>query len=166
MLLIRDGATGDGDYYGDVLNAGAVLIHMKKRMEKILYILLLGLVACSIGAILSYLMEGKINWIPALGPAIGVTIAAFFSLDLNNLPVIFVTGWYRPVLLIRDSSAGVGNHHGNAWGIRIEQEVDSSLYSSTSRTLSNYVRERFLTPRRKVTLRTENTIFSAPRSSP
>ena len=53
-------------------------MHMEKSMEKILYLLILGLVAFTIGAILSYLIEGKIIWIPTLGPAIGVTIAAFF----------------------------------------------------------------------------------------
>ena len=58
--------------------SSAVLLHMEKSMEKILYPLLLGLVAFAIGAILSYLIEGKITWIPTLGPAIGVTIAAFF----------------------------------------------------------------------------------------
>jgi len=47
-------------------------------MEKIWYSLLFGLVAFAIGSILSYLIEGKINWIPTLGPAIGVTIASFF----------------------------------------------------------------------------------------
>jgi hypothetical protein len=47
-------------------------------MEKIWYSLLSGLVAFTIGAILSYLIEGKISWIPALGPAIGVMLVAFF----------------------------------------------------------------------------------------
>ncbi len=47
-------------------------------MEKIWYSLILGLVAFAIGSILSYLIEGKIDWIPTLGPAIGVAIGAFF----------------------------------------------------------------------------------------
>ncbi|MDO8872697.1 MAG: hypothetical protein Q7V05_08225 [Methanoregula sp.] len=51
---------------------------MEKSIEKNLYPLILGLVAFATGAILSYLIEGKINWIPTLGPAIGVTIVAFF----------------------------------------------------------------------------------------
>jgi hypothetical protein len=51
---------------------------MEKSMEKNLYPIILGLVAFVTGAILSYFIEGKINWIPTLGPAIGVTIVAFF----------------------------------------------------------------------------------------
>ncbi len=47
-------------------------------MEKIWYSLLLGLVAFVVGMILSYLIEGKISWIPSLGPAIGVTLVGFF----------------------------------------------------------------------------------------
>jgi len=47
-------------------------------MKKIMYSLLLGLVAFTISAILSYLIEGKISWIPTLGPAIGITLVAFF----------------------------------------------------------------------------------------
>jgi hypothetical protein len=47
-------------------------------MKKISYSLLLGLVAFATGALLSFLIEGKITWIPVLGPAIGVAIVAFF----------------------------------------------------------------------------------------
>jgi hypothetical protein len=47
-------------------------------MNKITYSLLFGLVAFITSAILSYLIEGKISWIPTLGPAIGVTLVAFF----------------------------------------------------------------------------------------
>lgn len=50
----------------------------QNRMEKIWYALLLGLVAFATGLVLSYLIEGKISWIPSLGPAIGVTLVAFF----------------------------------------------------------------------------------------
>lgn len=50
----------------------------QSRMEKITYSLLVGLVAFLVSAILSYLIEGKISWIPTLGPAIGVTLVAFF----------------------------------------------------------------------------------------
>jgi hypothetical protein len=49
-------------------------------MEKILYPLIFGLVAFAIGSILSYLLEGQVNWVPPLGTAIGVTIVAFFFL--------------------------------------------------------------------------------------
>jgi len=47
-------------------------------MEKIWYSLVLGVVAFATGALLSILVNGQINWIPALGPAIGVIIASFF----------------------------------------------------------------------------------------
>lgn len=50
----------------------------QSHMEKITYSLLVGLVALIVSAILSYLIEGKISWIPTLGPAIGVTLVAFF----------------------------------------------------------------------------------------
>ncbi len=42
----------------------------QSRMEKITYSLLVGLVAFLVSAILSYLIEGKISWIPTLGPAL------------------------------------------------------------------------------------------------
>lgn len=47
-------------------------------IKKIWYSLLIGLVAFTTSALLSYLIEGKISWIPALGPAIGVMLVAFF----------------------------------------------------------------------------------------
>lgn len=47
-------------------------------MQKIWYSLLLGLVAIMISATLGYLIEGKVSLIPTLGPAIGVTLVAFF----------------------------------------------------------------------------------------
>jgi hypothetical protein len=50
----------------------------QSHMDKITYSLLVGLVAFTISAILSYLIEGKINLIPTLGPAIGVTLVAYF----------------------------------------------------------------------------------------
>ena len=50
----------------------------QSHMEKITYSLLVGLVALIVSAILSYLIEGKISLIPTLGPAIGVTLVAFF----------------------------------------------------------------------------------------
>jgi len=49
-----------------------------KRMEKILYPLIFGLVAFTISSILSYLIKGEVSWIPALGTAVGVTIAFFY----------------------------------------------------------------------------------------
>lgn len=47
-------------------------------MKKITYSLLIGLVAFIVSAILSYLIEGKISWISTVGPAIGVTLVAYF----------------------------------------------------------------------------------------
>jgi hypothetical protein len=78
-----DSSAGGGDYCEDALNVWRGTIAYGKKYEKNVYPLLLGLVAFATGAILSYLIEGKIAWIPALGPATGVTIAAFFSLDLQ-----------------------------------------------------------------------------------
>jgi len=46
-------------------------------MDRIWYSLLVGLVALLIGAILSYIVEGKINWIPTVGPAIGVFLVVY-----------------------------------------------------------------------------------------
>ncbi len=47
-------------------------------MQKIWYSLLLGLVAVIISVILGYLVEGKVSLVPTLGPAIGITLVAFF----------------------------------------------------------------------------------------
>jgi hypothetical protein len=46
-------------------------------MKKIWYSLIFGIVAFATGSLLSYLIEGKVNWILPLGTAIGVTIASF-----------------------------------------------------------------------------------------
>jgi hypothetical protein len=68
--------------YSTFIHAVWILLNVQQGviipMKKIWYSILLGLVAFATGSILSYLVEGKINWIPALGPAIGVVIASFF----------------------------------------------------------------------------------------